>query len=188
MIGHRLMGTSLLCAGDIAQGRRQLDQAMVEHRLLATRFGQDVAVAALSYRSWTLWLLGYPEAALRDADDALKNAREIGQAATLMFALSVAAVPYTFCGNHAVIAAHAQEVAALAEEKGSSLWKPLDMMNQGSVLALTGRASDATNMLISGIVAYRITGATLWMPFYLLHLARAHAQLGQWLGAVSAKR
>ena len=34
-----------------------------------------------------MWLLGYPEAALADADQALKDAREIGQAATLMYAL-----------------------------------------------------------------------------------------------------
>ena len=45
---------------------------------------QDARVAILSYRSWALWLLGYPEAALADADHALKDAREIGQAATLM--------------------------------------------------------------------------------------------------------
>ncbi len=93
MIGHRLMGTSLLFTGDIAAGRGHLDQAIAlydpaEHRPLATRFGQDVGVAILSFRSWALWLLGYPEAALRDADDALKDAREIGQAATLMYALS----------------------------------------------------------------------------------------------------
>ena len=70
-----------------------LDQAIAlydpaEHRPLATRFGQDVEVACLSFRSLALWLLGYPEAALGDADHALRNAREIGQAATLMFALS----------------------------------------------------------------------------------------------------
>ena len=53
------------------------------------------------------------------------------------------------------------------------------MMNQGSVLALTGRASDAIEMLISGIAALRTTGATIWMPFHLPHLARAHAELGQ---------
>ena len=35
-----------------------------------------------------LWMLGYPEAALADADQALNDAREIGQAATLMYALS----------------------------------------------------------------------------------------------------
>ena len=92
MIGHRLMGTSLLFTGDIAEGRAHYDQAIAlydpaEHRPLATRFGQDVRVAIMSYRSLALWLLGYPEAALADADHALKDAREIGQAATLMFAL-----------------------------------------------------------------------------------------------------
>ena len=94
MIGHRLMGISLLCTGDIAEGRAHYDQAIAlydpaEHRPLATRFGQDVGVAVLSYRSWALWLLGYPEAALADAEHALKDAREIGQAATLMYALCV---------------------------------------------------------------------------------------------------
>src|SRR6516162_5571430 len=124
MVGGRLMGISLLFTGDIAEGRGHFDQAIAlydpaEHRPLTTRFGQDVGVATLSYRSWALWLLGYPEAALRDADDALKNAREIRQTATLMFALNHAVVPCTLCGNYAAAAAHAQELVGLAEEKGS---------------------------------------------------------------------
>jgi predicted ATPase len=53
------------------------------------------------------------------------------------------------------------------------------MMNEGSVLALTGRASDAIEMLISGIAAHRTTGSTLWLPLYFARLARAHAELGQ---------
>ena len=86
------MGISLLLQGDIAEGRAHFDQAIAlydpaEHRALATRFGQDNRVAILSYRSWALWYLGYPEAALADAEHALKDAREIGQAATLMYAL-----------------------------------------------------------------------------------------------------
>ena len=97
MIGHRLMGTPLLCTGDIAEGRAHLDQAIAlydpaEHRPLATRFGQELRVATLCFRSIALWLLGYPEAALADADQALRDAREIGHAATLMYALSVAIV------------------------------------------------------------------------------------------------
>ena len=34
-------------------------------------------------------------------------------------------------------------------------------------------------MSISGITAFRTTGATLRIPLYLPHLARAHAELGQ---------
>ena len=48
----------------------------------------------LIWRSQALWFLGYPEAALADADHALKDAREIGQAATLMFALYRIDVPF----------------------------------------------------------------------------------------------
>ncbi len=188
MLGHRLMGMSLLCTGDIAEGRGHLDQALAlydpaEHRPLATRFGLDAAVVILAMRSWALWSLGYPEAALGDSDDALRNAREIGQAATLMYALFHASIPYTLCGNRAAAAAQAQELVALAEEKGSLFWKAHGMMSQGCVLALTGRASDATEMLISGIAAYRTTGARVYLPFFLPQLARAHAELGQFEAA-----
>jgi hypothetical protein len=66
--------------------------APVEHRPLAMRFGQDVRVAALW--SWALWFLGYPDAALADADQALHDAREIGHAASrLVDALYICAVP-----------------------------------------------------------------------------------------------
>jgi predicted ATPase len=184
MIGHRLKGASLLSVGNIAEGRLHFDQGIAlydpaEHRPLATHFGVDSRVSILSFRSLALWLLGYPEAALADTDHALKDAREIGQAATLIYALGLAAVPHTLWRNRAVAAAQSQELVGLAEEKGALLWKAFGMMYQGSVLALAGRASDATEMLIPGIGAYQATGAKTWIPFYLQHLAGTHAYLGQ---------
>ena len=52
-------------------------------------------------------------------------------------------------------------------------------MNQGSTLALTSSTLDGIEVLISGIAAWRTTGATLHLPLYLPRLARAHAELGQ---------
>jgi predicted ATPase len=178
------MGTSLLYTGDIAKGRRHYDHALAlydpaAHRPLAARFGQDVRVAILSYRSLALWLLGYPEAALGDVDDAIKNARQTGEAATLMYALAHAAMQQIFCGNYTIADAQAQELAALAEEKDSLLWKAFAMMNQGGVLALSGVASEAVQTLTSGMNAWRSTGSTLWTPLRLSYLAIAHAHLGQ---------
>jgi class 3 adenylate cyclase/predicted ATPase len=183
-IGHRLMGNSLLFMGDIAEARAHFDQAIAlydpgEHRPLAMRFGQDAGVAILSYRSLALWLLGYPEAALRDADDALKNAREMGQATGLMLTLGTTTIPYTLCGDRAEAAARTQELIALAEEKGTLFWKGAGMANQGTVSALAGSASDAIEMLTAGIAAWQTTGTTLWRPLHLLGLARCHAELGQ---------
>jgi predicted ATPase len=184
MIGHRLMGHSLLITGDVAEARTHYNQAIAlydpaEHRPLATRFGQDSRATVLSYRSIALWLLGYPEAAAVDADHALKDAREIGQAATLLNTLAFISLTQTLCGNYAVAAAHAQELFALANEKGAPLWKAGGMMFQGCVLAMTGKASNAVQMITPGITAYRSTGSTVWMPFILSYLARAYAELGK---------
>jgi predicted ATPase len=184
MIADRVMGISLLCTGDIAQSRRHFDRAMAlydpaEHRLLATRFGQDNRVAVFSYRSLALWFLGYPEAALADSNQALKDAREIGQAATLMYALPHSSLTHILRGNYATANAEANEVVALADEKGALLWKGAGTMFQGCALAMTDKASDAVHMITSGMTAWRSTGATNWLPLYLTYLTRAHANLGQ---------
>jgi predicted ATPase len=189
MIGHRLMGSSLLFTGDVAEGRAQYDQAIAlydpaEHRPLATRFGQDVRVAILSYRSSALWLLGCPEAAVADADHALKDAREIGQGATLMHALAhTLMLTHINCGNYTAAKAQADELVALADEKGALLWKAFGMLSQGCALALSGESSDAAQAITAGLAKFRATGATFWTPLYLPYLARAYAELGQFDGA-----
>ena len=185
MIGHRLMGTSLLVTGGIAENRTHFDQAIalydpVAHRALATRFSQDHRVSVLPYRAFALWALGYPEAALADAERAISDARAIGQAATLMYALvNTSFYIHVTCGNYATANMHLDELVTLADEKGSFFWKAIGMAQRGCVMALTGKASDAVHVLTSGITASRSTGATLWMPLYLSCLARAHFDLGK---------
>jgi hypothetical protein len=105
MIGYRLVGTSVLLMGEIAAVRAHFDQAIglydaAEHRQLATRFGVDHGMSALCHRSWALWLLGYPLAALQDADSAVSGAPKIGRGPTLGFALTLTNVTHVFCGNY----------------------------------------------------------------------------------------
>ena len=106
LVAHRLMGTSLSTTGELVEGRTHLDKAIglydrAEHSPLATRFGQDVGVVILSWRSWTVWVLGYSEAALADAELGVKNAREIGHAPTLIYELFFASSTHAFCGSYA---------------------------------------------------------------------------------------
>jgi predicted ATPase len=173
-----------MCTGDIAESRAHYDRAIalydpVEHRPLATRFGNDTRAVVLGFRSWALWLLGHPAAALRDADDAVKAARDVNQAATLMFTLWISTIPHLLCGNCSVATARFQEVFAVADEKGASPWKAIGMALEGCALALTGKASDAVHMITSGITAWRSTGSTVAVPLYLSHLARAYVELGK---------
>ena len=184
MIGHRLMGTTLTATGDIAKARAHHDQGIAlydpaKHRPLVTRFGQDAGVTGLSFRSLTLWFLGYPEAALADTDHALKIAREIDQAATLMFALAVTNFTRIFCRSCATASARIDELIALADEKGALQRKAEGVTQKGCVLALIGEASDSVQTITSGITAWQSTGATVWVPLYLSYLAKAYAELGQ---------
>jgi class 3 adenylate cyclase/predicted ATPase len=184
MVGHRNMGVSLLHTGDIEGALGHIDQAMalydpVEHRQLATRFGQDVRVALSFYQSLSRWPLGFPEAALADADRAIKDARDVGQAATLMAALTLTSLTHIHCGSYQVATMQLDEAIALADEKGALFWKTGAMLVTGCLLAVTGKSADAVLKMTNGLNAWRQTGTTVWTPAYFSYLARAHADLGQ---------
>ena len=184
VIGHRIMGTTLASLGDIPGGRAHLDRAIAlyiptEHRPLATRFGTDARATSLIFRAFVLWLLGYPDAARADTRQALDEAREIGQTATLMFVLALTSHTLILCGNYATATALLDELIVLADGKGILLRKAEGITHRGGLLALTGNASDAVRMLISGIEGWRSTGATIWTPLFFSYLARAYAELGR---------
>ena len=81
MIGHRLLGTTLLVLGEPTEGLSHLDRAFAlydpaTHGPLAMRFGHDVGAATLTFRALVLWVLGYPATALAEINRAVKAARE----------------------------------------------------------------------------------------------------------------
>ena len=170
----------LALTGDLMDGKEHYDRALaiydpVEHRALATPSGRDVGVALLSYRSACVWQLGYPEASRNDAERAVKIARESRHPTTLMYAMIRAARTYTWYGDYATAHAQLDELIALADERG----KAFETVNRGMLFALTGKASDAVRAITSGITSLRSTGATLYEPWHLWHLAMAYAELYQ---------
>ncbi len=184
MVGRRLMGISLSHTGDPAEGRAHLDYVWrlynpVEHRPLATRFSQDIGVGTLFQRAWPLWVLGYPEAALADCDQAISDARDIGLATTLMPTLMQTSMVYILCGKDEIANRQANELVVLADEKGSAVWKGFGVLIQGVILALAGRPSEAGKTITSGISVLRGIGSTLWMPFWSACLAKCCIGLGQ---------
>ena len=136
MVGHHIVATSLLSTGEIAEARSHYDTAFAlynpsEHRPLATRFGQNVGVAMQSFRSLALCSLGYLDAAQADNTHALREAREIGHATNLMYALSFASSTQIHRGNYATAKALTDELIALADQRGALLWKTYGMLWRG---------------------------------------------------------
>jgi predicted ATPase len=123
-------------------------------------------------------MLGYPDAGLASAEQAIQEAREIGQAASLMYALFLTSFPLIFCGKYPKAKVFLDELEALADEKGSLFWKAGEHFVQGCLLALTGEPSEALQVLNSGFTATRSTGATIFAPFTSSHVATVQAKLG----------
>ena len=188
MMAHRIMGMCLLYCGDVAEGKAHLDRALLlydpdKHRQLATRFVVDAGPTILSYRSLALCILGYPDAALIDADRALSIAKETGHIATLIVALLFGAMVNMFRGNYTLAKLQADELIALSEQSGALFWKQSGMHVQGSIFAMTGKATEAVALISPRITEAETTGTTIGLPRYLTHLARSHAELGKFYDA-----
>lgn len=183
MVGHRTMASTLAFMGDLVEAKAHYNEVLAlyrpaEHRRLMTRFGQDLRVTCLAFRSMASWLLGYPEAALNDAECALAEARQIEHAATLMFTLNFPILVNTYCGNYHAANERLKELVVLAEEKGAPFRKAEGVLRRGYILTLTG-AAKAVEIVTAGIDLWRSAGSTIFTPEHEFMLATAHADSGQ---------
>jgi class 3 adenylate cyclase/predicted ATPase len=191
LMAHRVMGATLCLLGQFATARQHLDRAVMlycpkEHEPLATRFGQDIGVAALGYRAYALYCLGYPESALRDAEEALKSARALSQTGTLAAALLFASTVNFFCRKFGEAEARAEELIALAEKYGLAYWKDIAGMFGGWVFAATNRGDGAVKLISQSLSGLTKARTTIFFQFSLVCLARAHVSCGRFAEAQDA--
>jgi predicted ATPase len=130
-------------------------------------------------RSWALWLLGYPAAAIADVERAIADARDVGQTATLTYALSLTGLTRVWCGDFKAAIAQSDELVHVAGEKGGPFWKAFGLNIRGSVLSLTAKPYDAIEILSSASDSSRPLGAMLWYPYWSSMSASAYADIGK---------
>jgi class 3 adenylate cyclase/tetratricopeptide (TPR) repeat protein len=94
---HGALGQTLCIQGELTLARGHLQQVVAldepqRYTALAFRVGYDPGVYARAVEGWVLWLLGYPEQALRRSHDALTLAQEQAHPFTLALTLVTVAV------------------------------------------------------------------------------------------------
>jgi tetratricopeptide (TPR) repeat protein len=95
LYAHLASGNTSLSTGELLPAREHLEMAISfydrpRHGPLKFRYVADAGVACLSLAAWTLWLLGYPDQALKRGNEALALAQ------TLSNPLSLALAEYDF--------------------------------------------------------------------------------------------
>jgi predicted ATPase len=184
LVGHRILGHSLMHSGDHRAALAHLETAASlyrpdEHRDSAFRYGQDIGVSAFVMLSWALWHRGYPDQFARAADRALALSRQLGHAHTLAHALSHAGRAAVFARDVATVYAYGNDCVALASEHGFPLWAAQGRILQGWADAQRGDATTGIARIREGLAAYEAPGARAHTPLFLTLLAEALALAGK---------
>ena len=185
MVGHRVMGISLLTTGDVVAGRAHFDHAMAlydpaVHRPLATRFGQDLRFQLWSFgRSLVdAWL---SRRCARGRQPGAQGCARDRSSRHFDVCAGVRQARLTSCAEITRQQARSSRNLSLWRTKRvrSVLEGERNICSKVGYFAVTGKASDAVHTITTGISALRSTGATVVDAVVLSYLARAYAELGQ---------
>ena len=181
---HRVLGPTLFWLGDFTSARAYAEQGVAlydpqQHRSHAFVYGQDPGVMCQSFSGWPIWVLGYPELALRNIHKALTLARELTHPFSLVYALTMAAVAHQFRREVQAVQEHAVELIELSTENGFAFWLAFGTVLQGWVLAAQRQGTEGILQIHQGIAAYRGLGAEADRPYFLSLLADAYGKVGQ---------
>jgi predicted ATPase len=184
LMAHRVTGFSLFMTGELKKGLAHQDEALAiynpaDHALLKTKFGQDARVSVLCQRSWSLWTLGHPSRALADAEEAVRYARKISHAASLMYALFHAVVPHLFSGAYSTANSLVDQLEVFASEKNAEYWKASTKKMRAWIAGQSVTSDDALSIISDGLEQWRAHDVTVWRPMLLSYQASAYADVGQ---------
>jgi predicted ATPase len=146
---------------------------------LAFHSGQDPGVACLAFAARALWILGYPDQALRRGQEALHCARNLAHPFSEAFALTFMGYIHLRRREWQTAQTHAESVIALATAHGFPFWRGLGTIQHGWALAAQGLLEAGLSEIHQGVSIWQATGAGLGKPCFLGLLAEVHGRLGQ---------
>ena len=180
MVGHRLLGTSLL-DGETPRAREHLETAIklydaTADRATAITYGTDVQVTTLSNLCIVDWLLGRVTEALAHGRDALELARELRHAHSLGYAFAHVCSLHTLERDVQTVKTLAQRALEGAIERELPLWISVARSYLGWCDVETGRLAEGIETLEKQRDFLNSAHLRYWLPTYLCWLAEAYVR------------
>ena len=185
-LAHMALGFTLFHRGELAAARRHLAQGVAlyggQTPLVATTYVggvQDPKMLCLSYTARVLWLLGYPDQAVQQSQEALAHAHTLAHPFTLLHALTQGIMIHRWRGEMRQLQERSEAVRTLATEQGITYVAAVRTFYRGLWLLRHGQAQEGTAQMQQGLTAYRGMGARIELPYMLAQLAETYGSLGQ---------
>jgi predicted ATPase len=178
------LAVTSLSVGNPAATREHAEQgtALYEperHSSQTYLYGQEPGTGCLAFSAVALWLLGYPDQALKRGREAIAMGRKLGHPTTHALALYFATVVRQYCRKAAAVQESAEATTAIATEHGLSLWLANGLIMRGWALAVQGACATGIAMMRQGLTDWLATGAETHRTYFLGLLAEALGEGGQ---------
>jgi predicted ATPase len=175
---HHAMGPTFALVGDWASARIHLEQAIAYyddrvHRTQAFSYGgHDPGVCCQSFAAKSLWMLGYPDQALRLGQEALNLARELGHPTSLAHTQLSIAILHQFRREAPETLDLAAALERLASDQGLVFYRAGGLVLKGWALTELGRTEEGIALIRQGFEAGGATRAH-WRSYCLTLMAEA---------------
>jgi predicted ATPase len=181
---HMALTPSFLLLGEIASARGHAEQGIAlynpqQHCSHAFLYQLDPGVVCFSIGAWALWVLGYPDQALKRTHEVLTLAQELSHPLSLAFALWFAALLRQLRREIWLAREQAEAVMTLSTEQGFPQWLAMGTILQGGALAEQGQGEEGIALIRQGLAAHRATGTEVQRTYFLALLAEAYGKVGQ---------
>jgi predicted ATPase/DNA-binding winged helix-turn-helix (wHTH) protein len=157
LIGERMIGISQYYLGDHSSARRRLEHVLAHYLPVAQkshiiRFQSDQQVPARVVLARVLWLLGFPDQAMRAAQSSIADARAANHTNSLCYALSQAACPIALLVGDLAAAEHYVEMLLdHATSHALALWQAWGRIHQGVLVIQRGQSVTGLRLLRAGL-------------------------------------
>jgi class 3 adenylate cyclase/predicted ATPase len=181
---HYSLGNVLYFQGELVAAQAHMEQGIAcydpeQSRSQIVSFGMDLGMLCRNFAALTLWMLGYPDRALKQSREALTLARQLSHPHSLVFTLGFAAWLHLLRREGQATRERAETCIALSTEQQFPHWSAWGTILQGWTLAEQDRGEEGIALIRQGLAASRAIGVELGGSRYVALLAEAYGKAGQ---------
>jgi adenylate cyclase len=136
-------------------------------------------MASLAFLALCLWLLGYPDQALKKSRQALALDQEVSHPASLAFALIWNIVLHQLLRDVSMVQKQAEALKALSSEQGFPLWSAGANLTQGWILIKQDHQAEGLARMLKARSSFQAAGSELFQSHYFTLLAEAYGKMGE---------
>ena len=183
-LSHNGMGIAEQFLGNFASGSTHLERAIQLHKARAEHsvgspVAWDCVVYGLGHLAWNVWILGFPDKALKPSAKARVEAEESHNPFNMAHYYAFAGFLYQCRGDAKKVIDLSNLKYAVSEENGYQLNMVWANMQKGWAIADQGNPEKGLQMLLEGLAIWRAVGMVVVVPYYHALIAEIYGKLNQ---------